>query len=69
MSDFLKRLRKEQQELETKAFKLKYFIDNNDAFYELSDANQILLQHQVQAMGAYNDILLIRLELLRGSKL
>jgi hypothetical protein len=62
MSTFLERLKEEEKELATKAIKLSQFI-STDAYQELSDGNQYLLQKQLEVMAEYVNILGTRIEL------
>jgi hypothetical protein len=62
MSTFLERLKEEEKELATKAIKLSQFI-STDAYQELSDGNQYLLQKQLELMAEYVNILGTRIEL------
>ena len=62
MSTFLERLKEEEKELATKAIKLSEFI-STDAYQELSDGNQYLLQKQLEVMAEYVNILGTRVEL------
>jgi hypothetical protein len=62
MSTFLERLKEEEKELATKAIKLSQFI-STDAYQELSDGNQYLLQKQLEVMAEYVNILGPRIEL------
>lgn len=62
MSTFLERLKQEEIELATKAIKLQEFI-STDAFEELSEGNQYLLERQLEVMSEYINILGTRIEL------
>ena len=62
MSTFLERLKEEELELASKAMKLSEFI-LTDAFEELSEGNQYLLDKQLDAMSEYLNILGTRIEL------
>ncbi len=62
MSTFLERLRQEEKELASKAIKLQEFMET-DAFEELSEGNQYLLDKQLEAMTEYINILGTRIEL------
>jgi hypothetical protein len=62
MSTFLERLEQEEKELASKAIKLNEFI-TTDAYQELSDGNQYLLQKQLEVMSEYVNILGTRIEL------
>ena len=64
MDTFLSRLQNEQEELSLKINKLEGFFETEN-FIELSFANQHLLKQQAMAMHKYNDILRVRLELLK----
>ena len=60
---FLDRLKVEKDELLDKVTKLVMFL-NSDKVIELSDANELLLKQQLEAMNTYLNILIIRIELL-----
>jgi hypothetical protein len=60
---FLDRLKIEKDELLEKVTKLAMFL-NTDKVNDLSDANQLLLKHQLVSMNDYLNILIIRIELL-----
>ena len=60
---FLDRLKVEKNELLEKVTKLAIFL-NSDKANDLSEANVLLLQQQVEAMSNYLRILIIRIELL-----
>jgi hypothetical protein len=62
MSTFLERLEQEEKELASKAIKLSEFL-TTDAYQELSDGNQYLLQKQLEVMSEYVNILGTRIEL------
>lgn len=62
MSTFLERLQQEEVELAAKAIKLQEFM-STDAFEELSEGNQYLLDKQLEAMEEYLNILGLRIEL------
>jgi hypothetical protein len=62
MSTFLERLKQEEIELATKAIKLQEFM-STDAFEELSEGNQYLLDKQLEVMTEYVNILGTRIEL------
>lgn len=62
MSTFLERLKEEERELAGKAIKLAEFMET-DAFEELSEGNQYLLDKQLDAMTEYLNILGTRIEL------
>ncbi len=62
MSTFLERLEQEESELLNKAAKLQEFI-GTDAFEQLSEGNQYLLDKQLEAMTEYLNILGTRIEL------
>jgi len=61
---FLDRLKVEKDELLYKVTKLAMFL-NSDKVNDLSDANELLLKQQLEAMNGYLNILIIRLELLK----
>ena len=65
MSDFITRLEQEQQELQIKIDALESFMNDNDAFVQVGVGQNILLKNQVSAMRSYNEILIVRLSLLR----
>jgi hypothetical protein len=60
---FLDRLKTEKDELLDKVTKLSIFL-NSDKIDGLSDANQLLLKHQLVSMNDYLNILIIRIELI-----
>lgn len=60
---FLDRLKIEKNELLDKVTKLAMFL-NSDKVNDLSDANELLLKQQLEAMNTYLNILIIRTELL-----
>jgi hypothetical protein len=60
---FLDRLKVEKSELLDKVTKLAIFL-NSDKVNDLSDANELLLKQQLEAMNTYLNILIIRIELL-----
>ena len=60
---FLDRLKVEKNELLDKVTKLAMFL-NSDKVNDLSDANELLLKQQLEAMNNYLNILIIRTELL-----
>jgi hypothetical protein len=60
---FLDRLKVEKDELLDKVTKLAMFL-NSDKVKDLSDANELLLKQQLEAMNTYLNILIIRTELL-----
>lgn len=60
---FLDRLKVEKDELLEKVTKLAMFL-NSDKVNALSDANELLLKHQLEVMNTYLNILIIRIELL-----
>ncbi len=60
---FLDRLKVEKDELLDKVTKLAIFL-NSDKVNGLSDANELLLKHQLEAMNTYLNILIVRIELL-----
>jgi len=60
---FLDRLKTEKDELLDKVTKLSMFL-NSDKIDGLSDANQLLLKHQLLSMNDYLNILIIRIELI-----
>ena len=60
---FLDRLKVEKDELLDKVTKLAIFL-NSDKVNNLSDANELLLKQQLEAMNTYLNILIIRVELL-----
>lgn len=60
---FLDRLKVEKEELLYKVTKLAMFL-NSDKVNDLSDASELLLKQQLEAMNSYLNILIIRLELL-----
>lgn len=60
---FLDRLKVEKEELLYKVTKLAMFL-NSDKVNDLSDANELLLKQQLEAMNTYLNILIIRIELL-----
>jgi hypothetical protein len=60
---FLDRLKVEKDELLDKVTKLAMFF-NSDKVKNLSDANNLLLKQQLEAMNTYLNILIIRVELL-----
>jgi hypothetical protein len=60
---FLDRLKVEKNELLDKVTKLAMFL-NSDKVKDLSDANELLLKQQLEAMNTYLNILIIRTELL-----
>lgn len=62
-STFLDRLKLEKDELLDKVTKLAIFL-NSDKVNVLSDANELLLKQQLEAMNTYLNILIIRIELL-----
>jgi hypothetical protein len=62
MSTFLERLKEEELDLASKVVKLSEFM-LTDAFEELSEGNQYLLEKQLEAMSEYLDILGTRIEL------
>lgn len=62
MSTFLERLKEEEKELTVKSMKLAEFM-GTDAFEELSEGNQYLLDKQLDAMTEYLNILGTRIEL------
>lgn len=63
MTSHVERMQTEFQELDEKTEKLKTFIKSNPLFKELEQAEQILLQLQLQAMCTYWAVLKQRLEL------
>jgi len=65
MSDFITRLEQEQQELQIKIDALESFMNDNDAFVQVGVGQNILLKNQVSAMRSYNEILIVRLALLK----
>ncbi len=62
MSTFLERLKEEELDLASKVVKLSEFM-LTDAFEQLSEGNQYLLEKQLEAMSEYLDILGTRIEL------
>jgi hypothetical protein len=60
---FLDRLKTEKDELLDKVTKLSMFL-YSDKIDGLSDANQLLLKHQLLSMNDYLNILIVRVELL-----
>ena len=60
---FLNRLKIEKDDLLDKVTKLAIFL-NSDKVNGLSDANDLLLKQQLEAMNDYLNILIIRIELL-----
>ena len=66
MSDFITRLEQEQQELQIKIDALHSFINDNDNFVKVGAGQNILLKNQVIAMHSYNEILIVRLALLKN---
>ena len=65
MSDFLTRLEQEQRELQIKIDALESFINNNDDFEKVGVEQNILLKNQLSVMRSYNEILIVRLGLLK----
>jgi len=61
MSDFKTRLVEEKKQLEDKTLKLASFTGTT-TFEELDFDNQMLLRAQLNAMNAYLDILILRIE-------
>ncbi len=59
---FLDRLKIEKDELLEKVTKLAMFL--NSDLNDLSEANELLLKHQLVSMNDYLSILIIRIELL-----
>ena len=59
---FLDRLKVEKDELLEKVTKLAMFL--NSDLNDLSEANELLLKHQLVSMNDYLSILIIRIELL-----
>lgn len=62
MSTFLERLEQEENELASRIISLQVFM-GTDAFEELSEGNQYLLDKQLEAMTEYISILFTRIEL------
>ena len=60
---FLDRLKVEKEQLLEKVTKLAMFL-NSDKVNDLSDANELLLKQQLEAMNTYLNILIVRVELL-----
>ena len=60
---FLDRLKAEKDDLLDKVTKLSMFL-NSAKIDGLSDANQLLLKHQLVSMNDYLNILIIRIELI-----
>ena len=60
---FLDRLRAEKDDLLDKVTKLSMCL-NSAKIDGLSDANQLLLKHQLVSMNDYLNILIIRIELI-----
>ena len=59
---FLDRLKIEKDDLLDKVTKLAIFLNSN--LNDLSEANELLLKQQLEAMNDYLNILIIRIELL-----
>ena len=59
---FLNRLKIEKDDLLDKVTKLAIFLNSN--LNDLSEANELLLKQQLEAMNDYLNILIIRIELL-----
>lgn len=67
MSDFLERLKIEDQELAEKAAKLKNFINDKEGPYsKLDDVNKYLLRKQLHIMMQYLTVLMLRIDLIEG---
>lgn len=66
MSDFITRLEQEQKELQIKIDALESFINDNDDFVKVGVAQNILLENQLSIMISYNEILIVRLALLKN---
>ena len=64
MKKVLKKLIKEADKLQVKRSKLKEFV-NTDAFLDLEDEMQFLLNMQLAVMNQYLDILDKRIDLIR----
>ena len=62
MKSFVKRLKKEEEELVKKTTKLIEFTLTSD-YEELSDGNKYLLEKQLDIMADYINILTTRIEL------
>jgi hypothetical protein len=62
MKSFVKRLKKEEEELVKKTTKLIEFTLTSD-YEELSDGNKYLLEKQLDIMSDYINILTTRIEL------
>jgi len=65
MSDFLTRLEQEQKELQIKIDALDNFINDEDKFVKVGLEQRILLKNQLKVMQDYNEILIVRLGLLK----
>lgn len=61
MSTFLERLEVEKKELNENLIKLDNYIEENEHFKTLSNANQLLLLDQRNAMNIYLNILSVRI--------
>ena len=67
MSDFLKRLKAEDQDLMSKIVKLKNFINDKDSAYStLDDINKYLLRKQLYTMMNYLTVLMLRINYIEG---
>lgn len=65
MSDFIKRVEQEQQELQIKIDALESFVNDEDTFVKIGLEQKILLKNQLNHMRSYNEILIVRLGLIR----
>lgn len=63
MQDYQQRVIAERDELETRIFRLRLFLEHSDAFKALDIQNQGLLNSQLEAMEEYSSILTQRIEL------
>jgi hypothetical protein len=66
MSDFITRLEQEQKELQIKIDALESFINDKDKFVKIGVVQNILLKNQLSIMISYNEILIVRLALLKN---
>lgn len=61
---FLDRLVLEHKDLDEKVCKLQAFM-KTEGFFDIGEANKVLLKAQLSSMKDYLDILTVRLELLK----
>ena len=64
--NYLTKITREQQELQIKIDALESFINDKDKFVKIGVEQNILLKNQLSKMISYNEILIIRLALIKN---